>query len=130
MVFQVLKIVRIRGNELRNCLRIYRLANDIADIIWNETVKWDYLAKDTVGKQLIRSADSMGAIIAEGYAHFHFKENKNFLYYSRGSAYETRHWINKVYKRKLIAKEIFEQLSKDLEIFLKGLNAYINTVGK
>ncbi len=110
-------------------LRIYQLANDIVDTIGVEVGKWDYLSKDTVGKQLIRSSDSMGANIAEGFGRFHFKENKNFLYYSRGSAYETKHWFDRAYKRELISSELYDQLLTKLETFLKGLNAYINTIG-
>ena len=110
-------------------LRIYKLANDIADKIWREVVEWNYLAKDTVGKQLVRAADSMGANIAEGYGRFHYKENKNFLYYSRGSAYETKHWITRSYERSLLTEEVYIKLINDLEAFLKGLNAYIKTIG-
>ncbi len=83
-------------------LRIYQYTNVITDIIWDEVIKWNYIAQDTVGKQLIRSADSIGANMAEGYRRFHYKENKNFLYYSRESAHETKCWLNKAYKRKPI----------------------------
>ena len=47
-------------------LRVYRLAEDIADLAWEIVIKWDWLPQDTVGKQLIKSADSIGANIAEG----------------------------------------------------------------
>ncbi len=46
-------------------LDVYKLAEKLADEIWNIVIKWDALAKDTVGKQIIRSADSIGANIAE-----------------------------------------------------------------
>src|SRR5262245_61692884 len=47
-------------------LRVYRLSEDIADRIWHLVMEWDYFARDTVGKQLVRAADSVGANIAEG----------------------------------------------------------------
>ena len=47
-------------------LRVYKLAEDLADGIWQIVRNWDYLAKDTVGKQMIKAADSIGANIAEG----------------------------------------------------------------
>jgi four helix bundle protein len=54
-------------------LRVYQLAEEIADAIWpivrnwDQFVRnWDQFAKDTVGKQLVRSIDSVGANIAEG----------------------------------------------------------------
>lgn len=31
-------------------LRIYQYTNVITDIIWNEVIKWNYIAQDTVGK--------------------------------------------------------------------------------
>ena len=39
-------------------LRVYNLAEEIADLVWEVVSKWDYFAKDTVGKQLVNSADS------------------------------------------------------------------------
>jgi four helix bundle protein len=47
-------------------LRVYQLAEEIADAIWPIVRNWDQFAKDTVGKQLVRSIDSVGANIAEG----------------------------------------------------------------
>ena len=42
-------------------LRVYMLAEEIADLVWEVVIKWNHLAQDTVGKQLINSADSIGA---------------------------------------------------------------------
>jgi four helix bundle protein len=47
-------------------LRVYQLSEEISDMIWEMVVKWKRLAQDTVGKQLIKAADSIGANIAEG----------------------------------------------------------------
>jgi len=47
-------------------LRIYALPEQLADRIWESVSRWDGFAKDTVGKQLVRAADSIGANIAEG----------------------------------------------------------------
>ena len=47
-------------------LRVYRLSEDIADIVWDIAVQWNNFARDTVGKQMVRAADSIGANIAEG----------------------------------------------------------------
>jgi hypothetical protein len=42
-------------------LRVYQLSEEISDLIWEIVVKWKRLAQDTVGKQLINAADSIGA---------------------------------------------------------------------
>ena len=47
-------------------LQVYKLAENLADGIWDVVRSWDYFAKDTVGKQMVKSADSIGANIAEG----------------------------------------------------------------
>jgi four helix bundle protein len=47
-------------------LRIYQLSERLADRVWESVSLWDGFAKDTVGKQLVRAADSIGANIAEG----------------------------------------------------------------
>ena len=74
-------------------LEVYQLAEQIADLIWDVCTSWNWFARDTVGKQLVRSADSIGANIAEGYGRFSFKENIQICYYARGSMYETKHWL-------------------------------------
>ncbi|WP_222104023.1 four helix bundle protein [Mucilaginibacter corticis] len=61
-------------------LEVYQLAESFSDEIWFIVNGWDYFAKDTVGKQIVRSADSISANIAEGYGRFHYKENRNFCY--------------------------------------------------
>ncbi len=48
-------------------LEIYKLSIELADEIWAIVIKWDFFAKDTVGKQIVRSSDSIAANIAEGY---------------------------------------------------------------
>jgi four helix bundle protein len=47
-------------------LQIYRLAEKLSDQLWKIVVRWDVFARDTVGKQLVRAGDSIGANIAEG----------------------------------------------------------------
>ena len=47
-------------------LEVYRLAEKLSDEMWRVSSEWPQFAKDTVGKQLVRAADSVGANIAEG----------------------------------------------------------------
>ncbi len=44
-------------------LRVYLLSEEIADLTWEIVVKWSRLAQNTVGRQLINAADSIGADI-------------------------------------------------------------------
>ena len=63
-------------------LIVYQLAMELAEDVWNIVIKWDYFSRDTVGKQWVEAADSIGANISEGFGRYHFKDSKNFLYYS------------------------------------------------
>lgn len=76
-------------------LEVYQLAERFSNEIWFIVNEWDYFAKDTVGKQIVRSADSISVNIAEGYGRYHYKENRNFCYFSRGSIIETKGWLKK-----------------------------------
>ena len=60
-------------------LVIYQLAEKLADEIWEIVLDWNNLAQDTVGKQIIRSADSIGANIAEGSGRGTPQDNRRFL---------------------------------------------------
>ncbi|MCF6342409.1 MAG: four helix bundle protein [Bacteroidales bacterium] len=110
--------------------RVYQLSMDLGEKIWDIVLKWDYFAKDTVGKQMVRSADSIAANLSEGYGRFHFKEAKNFSYYSRGSLYETKTWLTKAKNRKLISEEKANELIVNIDIIGIKLNNYIKSIGK
>jgi four helix bundle protein len=96
-------------------LEIYNFADSFANKIWLVVLEWDYFSKDTVGKQIVRSADSISANIAEGFGRFYYKENKNFCYFSRVSLIETKEWLNKCKVRNLISEEKYHELIKELE---------------
>ena len=46
-------------------LSVYKLAERLSDEAWAVVIGWDLFPKDTVGQQLVRAADSIGANIAE-----------------------------------------------------------------
>ena len=110
-------------------LEVYKLAEQLSDIIWDIVIKWDYFPKVTVGKQMVESADSIGANIAEGYGRYHYKENKNFCYYARGSLEETKAWLRKSIRRHLLDLSEHQHLSEIIEILPKQLSAYIRSIG-
>ncbi len=111
-------------------LEVYTLSEEISDEIWNMVITWDFFAKDTIGRQICRAADSISANIAEGYGRFHFKENKNFCYYSRGSILEVKSFIRKSRQRNLITEEQYTNLLRKLETVHIKLNSYIKFIGK
>lgn len=110
-------------------MEVYKLAEQLSDIIWDIVVKWDYFPKVTVGKQMVDSADSIAANIGEGYGRYHYKENKNFCYYARGSLEETKVWLRKSVRRGLLDLSEHPDLSDIMGILPKQLNAYIKSIG-
>lgn len=111
-------------------LEVYQLAESFDDEIWFMVHEWEYFAKYTVGKQIVRSTDSIGANIAEGYGRYHYKENRNFCYFSRGSIIETKGWLKKSKTRKLLNEEQFNLLYEKLQTIHLKLNAYLKFIGK
>lgn len=111
-------------------LDIYRLAEELADAVWDIVQKWDSTAKRTVGEQVIRSADGVGACIAEGSGRGTPADNRRFLRMSRGSLYETRHWLRRAYKRNLLSKEESDKLLPVISELTPKLNAYIGAVDR
>lgn len=118
------------SHHLLEDLEVYQLAEVFSDEIWKVVTAWDYFPKDTVGKQLVRSPDSISANIAEGCGRYHYKENKNFCFFSRGSILETKGWLKKARNRDLIDDERFDKLISELQIIHLKLNAYIKFIGK
>ena len=110
-------------------LNVYQMAMDLGERVWAEVVPWDFFAKDTVGKQLVRATDSVAANLSEGFGRFHYKENKQFGYYSRGSLFETKTWLAKASRRALISKENFTVFESDIDKIGRMLNAYIKSIG-
>ncbi len=111
-------------------LKVYSLSMELGEKVWDIVEKWNYFVKDTVGKQLVKAADSIAANLSEGFGRYHYLENKNFSYYSRGSLYETKTWITKAHNRKLINDSNFLLLSNDIDYIGKMLNNYIKSIGQ
>jgi four helix bundle protein len=109
---------------------VYQMAMETGEEIWNIVIKWDYFAKDTIGKQFVRAIDSVAANLSEGVGRYHYKEAKNFSYYSRGSLFESKTWLTKAHNRNLITKEDYDKISADLETIGVKINNYIKSIGK
>jgi len=91
-------------------LKVYQMSEVLSDNIWQIVIKWDSFARDTIGKQVVRAADSIGANIAEGTGKGSFQDNRRFVKVARGSLYETRHWLRRAYKRNLLTDEQIGEL--------------------
>ena len=111
-------------------LRVFQLSEQLADNIWNIVIFWNHLATDTVGKQIIRSADSIGANIAEGSGRYNFQDNLRFVKIARASLYETRYWLRRAYVRKLLTNEQVNVIKPIVNELSPKLNAYFKYLEK
>ena len=111
-------------------LQVYRLAERLADEIWQVVVDWDFFSKSTVGNQIVRSADSIGANIAEGTGRGSFQDNRRFVKMARGSLNETRHWLRRAYVRKLLTKAQVEKMKPLVDNLSPMLNSYLQSIGQ
>lgn len=84
-------------------LEVYQSAMAIAQRLRDRVLQWDPFARDVVGRQMIRAADSMAANLGEGFGRYFYRENRQFCFYSRGSLLETKTWVEKARARNLIA---------------------------
>lgn len=111
-------------------LHVYALAETLADAVWEVVSRWQPFPRDTVGKQLVRAADSIGANIAEGNARGSYQDNRRFVRIARGSLTEVQHWLRRAYTRGLLSDEDIDRLRVTLDEFSPRLNAYLKAIGK
>lgn len=109
-------------------LQVLKTAETLADSIWKHVCEWDPFAKDVVGKQLTRAVDSIGANIAEAFGRYHFGEKLQFLYFARGSAFETKYWLNRASTRDLFSSVTVQSHISDLTKLSRQLNSFAATI--
>jgi four helix bundle protein len=109
-------------------LRVLQAAEKVADEIWKQVVSWDIFAREVVGGQLARAADSIGANIAEAFGRFNYGEKLQFIYYARGSLFETKYWLNRAAQRRLLAPNQATGYSSQLSEIGRQLNAFANNL--
>jgi four helix bundle protein len=109
-------------------LKILQVAEGMADAVWKRVVQWDEFARDVVGKQLARAIDSIGANVAESYGRFNYDEKLQFLYYARGSLFETKYWLNRAQIRQLMQAEEVKDYVSRLSDVARQLNTFANSL--
>lgn len=105
---------------------VFRGYVEVADRIWQLVAEWKPLATDTVGKQLVRAADSVGANLVEGDGRYSDADALHFFIIARASARETRYWIQRAITRGLISQSEAENLINALTSATRQLNTLIH----
>ncbi len=119
-------LVEENSGPMYRRLEIYEEAEQIANSIWDIAVSWDPFVRETIGKQLVRSADSIAANLSEGSGRGTIPELLRFARIARGSLCETQHWLRRAKKRSLISEASATNLESNAERLLKRTNAFIS----
>ncbi len=106
-------------------LEVFKRFAQIADEIWNIVRQWTPFEKDTLGKQLVRAIDSVGANLVEGDGRQGNADALRFLVIARASAREAKYWVDRAQKRNLIPDSFAEPLLCDLVYATRQLNNLI-----
>jgi four helix bundle protein len=99
---------------------VYALAAEVADSVHRTVVSWPSFERWTIGAQLVRAADSIGANIAEATGRWHEADKRRLFVIARGSLYETQHWLARAEARGLTTGRPEAQL-EDVARMLSGL---------
>jgi len=116
--------------ELKN-LEVYQLSRQLSTIAWKIFCRLSFEDKKHIGDQFLRSVDSIGANIAEGYGRFHYLDKVRFYHNARGSHFEAFiHWLELLLEREKISKEEFEIINGKASILQIKLNNFITVTTK
>jgi four helix bundle protein len=111
-------------------LEIYQLSMQLGEYVWTIVLKWDYFAKDVLGKQWVRAIDSVAANISEGYGRYSFVEMRQFVRIARGSLLEHNTWSVKAHNRQLISDEESQGLTNNTKNLAVKINNYLSSLQK
>lgn len=108
-------------------LKVYQLAMRVGEDVWSVTAGWDLFAKQTVGLQWMRAADSIAAYISEGAGRSSAQEIVQFCHYALGALRQTQTWLEKAAARRLVIDSVARELSLKLDTLRRQLDNYIET---
>lgn len=106
-------------------LDVYRLAEELSDLIWHAYDGWAPKTQHTLGMQIIRAVDSIAANIAEGYGRYTPADRRKYYLYARGSFEETKAWLRKAIRRRVIGADEVQKYKALVDNLGPRLNAFI-----
>ena len=107
-------------------LEVYNLSMELADSVYNVIMEFDFFHKDTLGKQWIRAIDSVSLNLSEGFGRYTHRDSRVFSIIARGSLYESKTCLNKVFRRNIISEEVYHEILREHNNLGVKLNNFIN----
>jgi four helix bundle protein len=105
-----------------NNLAAYQRAVSLAADVYRAVARWPAFDRATIGEQLVRSVDAVGANIAEASGRWTKTERRRALIVARGELHETEHWLRTARERGLIDWDAQERIAN----IARPLNGLIN----
>jgi four helix bundle protein len=112
-------------------LEVYQISRKLSREAWKIFCRMNFEDKKHIGDQFLRSVDSIGANIAEGYGRYYYLDKVRFYYNSRASHYEAfTHWLELMFERERISKAEFDSISEAAMTLQVKLNNFITSTSK
>lgn len=101
-------------------LKTYRIAVDVARDVRRHVLAWDRFDRWSLGLQLVRAIESVGANIAEAEGRWHAGDKRRLLFIARGSLYEAEYWLGRAQDSELACPDAASRMS-ELARLLNGM---------
>jgi four helix bundle protein len=109
-------------------LEVYQLSRKLSGVAWSIFCRMNFEDKKHMGDQFLRSVNSIGANIAEGYGRYHYLDKVRFYYNARGSHFESFiHWLELLAEREKISETEYNSIRETAQNLLFKLNNFINS---
>jgi four helix bundle protein len=95
-----------------NDLAAYRLAVSLAADVYSAVARWPAFDRSTIGMQVVRSADAVGANIAESTGRWTKTDKRRVLIIARGELLETEHWLRTARERGLLRSDATQRVAE------------------
>lgn len=106
-------------------LDFFKNLEKLIDEIWDEVITWTPFIRDTLGKQLVESADSSAANLVEGDGRYSYREAIRFFHIARGEAREARHWLKRSKVRGLMNPDKADSFIERFNDIIPKVNSLI-----
>ncbi|MDI6774131.1 MAG: four helix bundle protein [Verrucomicrobiota bacterium] len=110
-------------------LKVYDMAEKLADEVWTAVMDWENAEQATVGAELVKTTDNIGAAIAEALGRRGFQGNRRAIRLTRGYLKAAEHYMRRAYRRKLLADKEAATLKSSVDELTLVLDAYLARAG-
>ncbi|MDA8130106.1 MAG: four helix bundle protein [Elusimicrobia bacterium] len=103
-------------------MNLFVESEELSDRVWRHVADWDGFSKDTMGRELVNSVDSISTSIAEGRSHRSRHGRMHYLYTARGHLFKAFILLERSARRGLGQGN---ELAGALERLMPQINDYI-----